>query len=293
MRRRQVLAALPIFVSLPAFAAEEKLSVVATFSVLADMARRIGGMRVRVHALTPTDGDAHQYQPTPDDLRRVRDAATLVENGLGLEGWMSRLPEAAGFHGVRIVAARAVWPLNKLVDGKSVADPHAWQDPRNGALYARAIAEGLAQANPAAADEISANAAAYIAEIKATDRWIEEQMAQIPAERRRILTSHDAFGYYGARYGVELLSVQGISTEDEPSAAKIAKLIGQIKKLKVRAVFVERMTSPRYAETVARDSGAVLGAEVYSDALSAPDGPAATYLAMLRHNTMQFVAAMK
>ena len=293
MRRRQLLAALPLVASFPVWATDANLPVVATFSVLADMVRVVGGARADVISLVPVDGDAHEYQPTPEDLRHVRDAAVLVENGLGLEGWMTRLPEAAGFHGVRIVAARDVAPRKMNEDGKTITDPHAWQDPGNGVLYVRAIAAGLAQAMPSEAAAIAQRASDYIAEIETTERWIATQMAQIPAERRRILTSHDAFGYYGARYGVELLSVQGISTEDEPSAADIAALIGQIRKLKVRAVFVENMSNPRYAETVARDSGAVLGAAVYSDALSPQDGPAASYLAMLRYNTTQFVAAMK
>lgn len=293
MRRRQLLAALPVLASFPAWSADAKLPVVATFSVLADMVRVVGGDRVDVLSLVPVDGDAHEYQPTPEDLRHVRDAAVLVENGLGLEGWMTRLPEAAGFRGVRIVAAKDVAPRKMNEDGRTITDPHAWQDPRNGVLYVRAIATGLAKAMPGESAAIAQRASAYIAEIETIERWIAEQMAKIPKSRRRILTSHDAFGYYGARYGVELLSVQGISTEDEPSAADIAALIGQIKKLKVRAVFVENMTNPRYAETVAHDSGAVLGPAVYSDALSAPDGPAPTYLAMLRHNTTQFIAAMK
>ena len=292
MRRRHLLAALPALIALPARAAGAA-PVVATFSVLGDMTGRIGGAAVAVLSLVPVDGDAHEYQPTPDDLRHVRDAAVLVENGLGLEGWMTRLPQAAGFHGVRITAAQSVPPRHMEEDGHQIVDPHAWQDPRNGVRYVRAIAAGLAHALPDAAADITARANAYIAEIETLDRWITAQFAAIPASKRRILTSHDAFGYYGARYGIELLAVQGISTESEPSAADIAALIGQIKREKIHAVFVENMTDKRFAQTVARDSGAVLGPVIYSDALSRPDGPAATYLAMLKHNTTQFVAAMQ
>jgi len=292
MQRRHLLLGLPALLALPARAASLP-SVVATFSVLGDMTQRISGAAAAVRALVPVDGDAHEYQPTPDDLRQVRDAVVLVENGLGLEGWMTRLPQAAGFHGVRIIAAQNVQPRHMEEAGHQIVDPHAWQDPRNGVLYVRAIAAGLAHALPEIAAEITARADAYIAEIEALDRWITAQFAAIPAARRRVLTSHDAFGYYGARYGIQLLAVQGISTESEPSAADIASLIGQIKREKIRAVFVENMTDKRFAETVARDAGAVLGPVIYSDALSAPDGLAATYLAMLRHNTTQFVAAMQ
>ena len=294
MNRRALLSGLSALVCLATSRAraETAAPVVATFSILADLVARTGGAAVSVRSLVPVDGDAHEYQPTPDDLRQVKNAAVLVENGLGLEGWMTRLPEAAGFHGVRIIAGEKITPRRMVEDGRNITDPHAWQDPRNGVLYVRAIADGLVRALPAAATDIRARAAGFIGEIEAMDRWIAEQYAAIPKEKRRILTSHDAFGYYGARYGIELLAVQGISTESEPSAADIAKLIAQIKREKIRAVFMENMTDPRFAKTVAQDSGALLGPAVYSDALSPPDGPAGNYLAMLRHNTTQFVAAM-
>ena len=294
MTRRMLLcglSALACLGNLPSRAAASAPAV-ATFSILADLTARIGGPAVSVRSLVPVDGDAHEYQPTPDDLRQVKNAAILVENGLGLEGWMTRLPQAAGFHGVRITAAEKVTPRRMIEDGKDVIDPHAWQDPRNGVLYVRTIADGLMRALPDKAAEIAARAAGFIAEIEETDRWIARQYAAIPQEKRRILTSHEAFGYYGTRYGIALLAVQGISTESEPSASDIATLIAQIKHGKIRAVFVENMTDPRLAKTVARDSGAKLGPAVYSDALSPPDGPAGSYLAMLRHNTTQFAAAM-
>jgi zinc/manganese transport system substrate-binding protein len=293
MHRRTLLTALPFL--LPALreaAAAELPSVVATFSILADMTGVIAGDAASVSTLVPVDGDAHVWEPRPDDLRRVQAARVLVENGLGLEGWMGRMPQAAGFKGTRIVAANAVKPRTMTEDGHRITDPHAWQDPRNGVLYVRAITAGLAQALPDSAMAIQGRAAAYIAQIEETDRWIEATLAPIPAAQRRILTSHDAFGYYGARYGVTLLAVQGISTENEPSAHDIATLVGQIRREKIRAVFVENMTDPRIAATVAREAGAVLGPTVYSDALSPAGGPADTYLRMLHHNTTQFAAAM-
>ncbi len=292
MNRRTLLAALPWLGVARHLAAAETVKVVASFSILADMTQVVGGEAVTVASLVPVDGDAHQYQPTPSDLTSIHAAVALVENGLGLEGWMARLPQAAGFKGVRIVAGAAVTPRQMEEDGRSITDPHAWQDPTNAILYVRAIAAGLAKALPDQATAIAARAGAYIAEIEATDRWISSQLAGVPREKRVILTSHDAFGYYGARYGVTLRFVQGISTEGEPSAADLAALIGQIKREHVRAVFVENMTDPRLAATVAREAGAVLGGAVYSDALSAAGGPAATYLEMLRHNTALFVAAM-
>lgn len=294
MNRRSLLTAL----SLLPFAGQAGLAadlpeIVATFSILADMTAVVAGDIATVSTLVPVDGDAHEWEPRPDDLRRVKCAKVIVENGLGLEGWMRRMPEAAGFTGLLITAARTVSPRRMTEEGHLIVDPHAWQNPQNGILYVRAIADGLAKAFPDDAAGIHARSAAYIAEIAATDRWIEQTLAPIPKPMRKILTSHDAFGYYGARYGIMLRGVQGISTESEPSAHDLATLITQIKRDHIRAVFVENMTDPRLAETVAREAGAVLGPTVYSDALSAKGGPADTYLSMLRHNTIAFAEAME
>lgn len=299
MRRRSVLAAVGLarlrllpfgFASwglapVPAGAAGP-LRVVATFSILADLTRQVGGAAVAVEALVGPDGDVHVYEPRPRDLRTVLGAQLLVRNGLGLEGWMDRLTAAAGFKGVVVVAADQVRRRTlRQDDGAIATDPHAWQDPSNARLYVRAIAGGLAAADPANGPVYRDAAARYSAEIGRLDARIEEKLAPIPIGQRRIITTHDAFGYYGARYGIEFLSAEGISTESEPSARAIAALVGQIKRERVRAVFIENMTGPRMAQMLARETGAMLGGTVYSDALSPPGGPAATYLEMLRYNT--------
>ena len=219
-------------------------------------------------------------------------AGLLVRNGLGLEGWMDRLTGSAGFKGTVVVAAQAVVPRTMQQGGAIAIDPHAWQDPRNAVLYIEAIADGLAGADPANAATYRANASRYATLITETDVWIARQLQPIPMARRRIITTHDAFGYYGARYGVEFLAAEGISTESEPSAKAIAALVAQIKREKVHAVFIESMTSDRMARMLASETGAVPGGTVYSDALSPPGGPAADYLEMLRHNTALFAAAM-
>jgi zinc/manganese transport system substrate-binding protein len=291
MRRRALLIALGLAPLQAAAAAP--LRVVASFSILADLTRQIGGPAVSVDALVGPDGDAHVYDPRPKDLRTLVAAQMLVRNGLGLEGWMDRLTAAAGFKGTVVVAAAKVAPRTMKADGGAIAtDPHAWQNPRNALLYVEAIADGLASADPSNAATYRDAASRYAAEIAECDAWIEAKLATISRPQRQIITTHDAFGYYGARYGVDFLSAQGISTEAEPSAKQIAGLVAQIKRRKVRAVFIENMTSPRMAQMLARETGAVLGGTVYSDALSPPDGPAATYLAMLRHNTTLFAAAM-
>jgi len=290
MYRRLLLGA----IGLAPFTAQaaEKPRVVASFSILADLTQQVGGQAVTVEALVGPDGDVHVYEPRPRDLRRLMGASLLVRNGLGLEGWMDRLTGAADFKGTVVVAANKVTPRTmKEAGGALATDPHAWQDPRNAILYVQTIAEGLATTDPADAAAFHASAEHYVAEIMQTDAWIEATLGPIPAAQRRIITTHDAFGYYGARYGIEFLSAEGISTEFEPSAKAIAALVKQIRREKVRAVFIENMTSPRMAQMLARETGATLGGTVYSDALSPAGGPAATYLEMLRHNTNLFAAA--
>jgi zinc/manganese transport system substrate-binding protein len=296
VRRRTLMAGL-VLTPMPTWTAPraaEPMRVVASFSILGDLVRQTGGDLVAVETFVGPDGDAHVYEPRPRDLRALLAAGLLVRNGLGLEGWMDRLTEAAGFKGRVVVAASAVAPRTMQENGGALTtDPHAWQDPRNAVLYVRAIAEGLADVDTGNAAVYRGAAERYAARIQEIDGWIETAFAPIPAERRRVITTHDAFGYYGARYGIEFLSAEGISTEFEPSAKAIAALVAQIKREKVRAVFIENMTSPRMAQMLARETGATLGGTVYSDALSSAGGPAPTYLDMLRHNTELFVAAMR
>ncbi len=289
--RRRVLLTISALAPFAAFAASAPVRAVASFSILADMMRQVGGGRVAVTSVVPPDGDAHGYQPKPADAKAVMAAGLVVVNGLGLDGWMERLTRAADFKGVLTVASAGVTP--RTMPSGRATDPHAWQDPRNAALYARAIGEGFATADPVSAAVYRLAASEYAAEILRTDAWIEAQFADIPAHARRSITTHDAFGYFGARYGIEFLAAQGLSTEAEPSARAIAALVAQIKREKIRAVFIENMTDPRLARMLMRETGAVLGGTVYSDALSGPKGPAATYLDMLRQNTGLFVAAMR
>jgi zinc/manganese transport system substrate-binding protein len=292
MRRRFFLAAL----GLAPFAARAAgtLRVVASFSILGDLTRQVGGEAVTVETLVGPDGDVHVYEPRPKDLRTLMAAGVLVRNGLGLEGWMDRLTGAAGFKGSVVVASAKVTPRTMNEGGGAIAtDPHAWQDPGNAVLYVRAIADGLASADPANKAAYWESAERHAARIVQAGAWIEATLAPIPANQRRIITTHDAFGYYGARYGVEFLAAEGISTEFEPSAKAIAALVAQIKREKVRAVFIENMTSPRMAQMLARETGATLGGTVYSDALSPAGGAAANYLDMLHHNTTLFAAAMR
>jgi len=291
VRRRSLLVGLTLA---PAQAwTAETMPVVASFSILADMVRQVAGTLTTVTSLVPPDGDVHTYEPRPGDLGTLRTARMLVVNGLGLEGWMDRLAGAAQYRGITVTASAGVVPRT-LQEGGGAAtiDPHAWQDPRNGVLYVRAIVAGLLEADVSNAGQYREAGERYAGQIRQTDAWIERELAPIPPAQRKIITTHDAFGYFGARYGITFLAPEGVSTDSEPSAAAIAALVRQIRRENVRAVFIETMTDPRMARMLARETGAVLGGTVYSDALSPPDGPAATYLAMFRHNVPLFVRAM-
>ena len=202
---------------------------------------------------------------------------------------MYKFAKAAGFKGPTLVASKGIKPL--LV-GKET-DPHAWQNPLNAMVYAQNMADSLGQVGPAGAEIYQANAKAYIQELTALDLWAQEQLAPIPLAKRKVICSHDAFGYLGARYQITFLAPQGVSTDAEPSARHVALLIRQIKREKIKAVFVENMANPKLLAQLSKDAGVSVGADLYSDALSAPDQPAATYLQMMRHNVTQLASGMR
>ena len=294
-----LLSALAVILSAPAVAAD-RLPVVASFSILGDMTARVGGDRVAVTTLVGPDGDAHVYEPTPDDVRAVAAARLLVVNGLGFEGWMDRLAGASGYAGPVVVASRGVAPREIVEEEHADAeghdhhgiDPHAWQDVANAVTYVRNIAAGLDAADPAGKATYDANAAAYVADLEALDAEVRAALATLPAERRKIITSHDAFGYFGAAYGLRLSAPEGISTEAEASAADVAALIRQIRADAVPAIFVENIKDRRLIDQIAAETGAAVGGELYTDALSDKDGPAPTYVEMIRHNVKTLAEAL-
>jgi zinc/manganese transport system substrate-binding protein len=305
MPNRRVLLALALgLLAAPAWA-DGKLPVVASFSILGDMTQRVGGERIAVTTLVGPDGDAHVYEPGPADAKAVAAARVLVVNGLGFEGWMDRLEQAAGFKGVEAVASAGVAPLSMAEadeaghddhehdHGHGGVDPHAWQNVANAQAYVRNIAAALERADPEGAAVYRANAQAYLAELEALDAEIRAAMTAIPAPQRVLVTSHDAFGYFAAAYGVTVLAPQGMSTESEASAADVAGLIRQIRADGVRAVFVENITNPRLLEQVSRETDAAIGGVLFSDALSPPGGPAATYVEMMRHNAWTIASALQ
>lgn len=281
--------------------AAEPIPVVASFSVLGDLLRVVGGDRVSVSTLVGPDQDAHAFTPKPADAKAIVQSRLLVINGLGFEPWAQKLAKSAGYKGETVVASKGVKPLlmaeEKGHKGKGhqhdEADPHAWQNPNNVVLYARNIAAALAKVDPAGAAIYQANAAAYVKELQTLDAWAKAQFAVIAADKRKVITSHDAFGYLAAQYQIRFLAPQGVSTDAEPSAREVAQLIRQIQREKIRAVFVENMSNPRLLAQLARDTGVTVGAALYSDALSAAGGPADSYLKLMRHNVTQLAAGMR
>lgn len=294
--RRVVFAAAAVLIAqmmaAPAFA-QDKLKVVATFSILADFVKSVGGDRVEVQALVGPNGDAHVYQPTPGDAKTLADAKVVFVNGFGFEGWINRLIKASGTKAAMVTTTKGVKPRKADDDhGHGDADPHAWQSVANAKIYAANIRDALAAADPAGKGAYEANATAYLAKLDALDGEVKAAVAKIPADRRKIITTHDAFGYFGAAYGVTFIAPQGVSTESEVSAKDVAKIITQIKKQKIPAVFLENVTDDRMLKRIGDESGARIGGTLYSDALTDEKGPAPTYLDMMRHNVKQLSTAL-
>jgi zinc/manganese transport system substrate-binding protein len=273
---------------------KDKVKVVATFSILADLVKNVGGDRVETVALVGSNGDAHVYAPTPADARTLGAAQVVVTNGFGFEGWIDRLVKASGTKAAMVVATKGVKPRRSAGDdhGHGGSDPHAWQAVANVAIYVGNIRDALAKADPAGKAAYEANATAYLAKLDALDRDVRAEIAKIPADRRRIITTHDAFGYFRDAYGVDFIAPQGVSTESEPSARDVARIIAQVRKQKIPAVFLENVTDPRLLKRISEESGARIGGTLYSDALTDAKGEAPTFIDMMRHNVRQLTTAL-
>ncbi len=317
MHRRSLLA-LPALL-LPGLARAQTAppttapSMVASFSILGDMVREVAGDRVRLRTIAGSNADAHTFQPRPSDAQSLRGAALVVRNGLGFDAWFERMLRAGNFRGPQVVASEGITPRqmpahshghshggggaerrqNHSVGPRLVPDPHAWQDLRHGVAYIHNIARGLAAADAPNAARHEAAAAAYVTRLEALDAWVRAEIAAVPEARRKVVTSHDAFGYFGAAYGITFLSPQGVSTEAEPSAADVARLIRLIRAQNITAVFMENMGNPATLQRLAREAGVTVQGRLYADALSEPGGPAPSYEAMFRHNVGLLVAAMR
>lgn len=320
--RNTVFVALAVCLSGPLHAQDKKTvpakNVVASFSILGDIVAKVGQERINVTTLVGPDQDAHVFQVTPEHMKTISRADLVVINGLGFEGWQERVLKTSSYRGDVVVASKGIAAKERDDDhdhdqGQSKGhghgqghqhgakadahdhgklDPHAWQDPRNVIVYTKNIAAALSRLDPAGAAVYQRNASDYIAKLTELDRWAQQQFDNIPAAKRNVITSHDAFEYLGARYRIRFLAPQGLSTDSEPSARDVANLIRQIKTEKIKAVFVENMASPRLVQQINQETGTSLGGKLYADALSKANGPAADYISMMRFNVTQLLEKM-
>ena len=266
----------------------DALEVVASFSIIGDFVKNVGGDRVNVTTLVGPNGDVHVYAPAPADAKKIADAKLLVINGLGLEGWLPRLLQSSGGKAPITVATNGIAPLRLGSD----ADPHAWQSVANAKIYIANISDALVAADPGDAEAFRANAARYAAELDALDREVRAAVAQIPPAHRKVISTHDAFGYFASAYGIDFIAPSGVSTEAEPSARDVAKIISQIKSAKIPAVFLENFGDPRLVSRMAAETGAKVGGTLFSDSLTDEKGPCPTYIEMVRHNIRTLTSAL-
>src|ERR1700716_1020499 len=289
MRRFQFwLICLVLMTSAAPVRAQDRLNVVASFSILGDFVRNVGGERVSVTTLVGADGDVHVYTPAPADAKKIADARLVIINGLGLEGWLPRLVQSSGGKAAIVTATNGIAPRT-LGSG---ADPHAWQSVGNAKIYVANIRDALVAADQAGAPSYRANADAYLAKLDMLDREVREAVAQIPQARRKVISTHRAFGYFAAAYGVEFIAPLGVSTESEASARDIAAIITQVKTAKIPAVFLENISDPRLIRRISAETGARIGGTLYSDSLTGEKGDAPTYIDMVRHNIKALTGAL-
>lgn len=289
--------------------AQDKIPVIASFSILGDLVHQIGGEHVSVTTLVAANGDAHVYQPTPQDTIRLTKSKLFVVNGLGFEGWMERLVSASHYKGKVITVSTGIQPLafageedehheekgnhDEDAHQHTGLDPHAWHSIPNTIRYVHNIADGLSQIDPAHKGDYQSNAANYVQQLEQLDKSLLQEFSALPAEKRKMITSHDAFGYLSHRYQITTIAPQGVSTESEASASDVAKIIKQIRKEQIKALFVENISDPRLMQQISKETGIQPGKPLFSDALSDEKGPASTYLDMMRYNTEQILAALK
>ena len=284
--------------------ADDRIRVVASFSILGDFVRNVGGDRVEVATLVGPNGDAHVYTPSPTDAKTIADAKLVVVNGLGLEGWLPRLVQSSGGKATIVTATKGIKVREADDDddhghgggdhahGHGKTDPHAWQSVPNAKIYVANIRDALIAADPAGAATYRANADAYLGKLDALDRDVRAAVASIPTARRKVISTHEAFGYFAAAYGIAFIAPQGVSTESEASARDVATIIKQIRKDKVPAVFLENISDPRLMQRISAETGAKIGGTLYSDSLTPENGEAPTYIDMVRHNIKTLTGAL-
>lgn len=291
MLRHSVFCLCLLLALTPTRAYADRLNVVATFSILGDMVARVGGEHIELTTLVGPDADSHAFEPTPAALRAMKNADLVVVNGISYEGWIGRLIVSSGYSGPVIVAARDVTALT--VNDRLELDPHAWQSVSSSLRYVANIRDGLIEADRGRSAKYKENAERYSRELQALEDWIREQIGQVPEEKRVVVTSHDAFQYFGRSYGVRFLSPDGVDGASGSSAARLARIVDRMRKDHIRAVFPGNTADDSMLAQLRQDAGAVIGGTLYPDALSAPGGPAPSYIAMMRHNVSRLVEGMQ
>ncbi|MGO7985213.1 metal ABC transporter substrate-binding protein [Rhizobium leguminosarum] len=286
-------AVIPALMALSAVpASAETLKVVASFTVLADVVKQVGGEHVKVTSLVGPNGDPHEFEPSPADAKNLNAAKVTFVSGEGLEGWMDRLITASGYKGKPVTVSEGINTRTMEEDGEKITDPHVWNSPVNVKIWVANIEKALSSADPTDAAAFKANAEKYTRRLDELNAYAHAKFDKVADDRRKVLTSHDAFGYFGREYNVSFLAPLGLSTESEASAADVAKLIEQIKGEHVKAYFFENSNDPRLVKQVAKATGAEPGGELYVESLSDAKGPAPTYEKMFKYNVDQLAAAM-
>lgn len=274
-------------------ATSTRLKAVATFSIIADLVQNVAGDKIDLTTFVGADADVHDFEPAPSDVAKLAGAHIVFENGFGLESWLGNLYESSGSQAQRVVLANAV----TLIDGAgNDRDPHIWQNPRNAMVMVKSIRDALVKADPNNAQTYQQNAAAYLTKLAALDVEIATTVDTLPKAKRKLVTSHDALGYFAQRYGFEIVGsvIASLNTEaGEPSAQDLVVLVNDIREQGVKAIFLESQSSPKLVERVASEAGVVIGPELYTDALGPAGSAGATYINAMRHNARAIVAALK
>ncbi len=280
----------------------EPLQIVTTFSLLQDITQRITQDKAKVYTLVGANEDAHVYEPKPTDIKLLKQSQMVIMNGLGFEGWMERLVQSAQYQGGLVTASEGIKTLSSEEEGEEHAheehhahgkfDPHAWQNVANVEQYVRNIKNALVKIDSVNAAEYERNAEVYLQELRSLHQWIQQQIATVPLEKRKVITSHDAFRYFEQAYGVQFLAAQGVNTESQSSAKTIAKLIQQMRQEKIKTVFVENISDPRLVSRIAKEANGVLGEPLFSDALSKKGEGAETYIELMKSNVLHLKKGM-
>ncbi len=300
-RVSRIILTLAAAIILPRAAAADRINVVATFSVIADMVTNVAGDHVNLVTIVGPDGDTEEYEPTAGDIPKIAGARILFMNGLNddFEPWLEPLLKQARFAGAKVIVSRGIKALSAEdehpIGGKPKAtmlDQHAWMDPRNGIVYVKNITDALVRSDPANADDYRARASAYTQQLRALDGWAHAEMAAVPTPKRRVLASHDSLQYLATAFSITMISVNGWTNKSEPSAADLARLTDQIRREHVKALFLDSITDPRAMERISKETGATVGGTIYGDALSKPNGDAGTYTEMIRHDISTLKAGM-